>query len=362
MNLGPAKWTAWIVSAVGALLALVGYFLARPQFFRAYWMAWLFWGGLSIGALALISLQALTGGRWTALLRLPAQAAAATLPLTAVLIVPLAFGFREVFPWAAPGFFDGKSLPHHQAYLTVGWFWFRAILYFAILIPLAFFIRAFARARELKPESANRSIHVGLGGIGAVAFIFCTHFMVTDWIMSLEVDWSSTVFATIFMSSQFLSVLALSALVVLYKMPSGVAEKEVLRDIGNLLLAFVIFWAYVSFSQFLIIWAGNLPHEISWYVHRREAGWPFVVLALGLAQFLLPFALLLSRSVKHRPRVLAGIAAWILAANVLHDYWLIAPSWHPHSAAPHWLDLVMFITVGGVWLGIYFRKLEAAYV
>jgi hypothetical protein len=222
-------------------------------------------------------------------------------------------------------------------------------------------LRTYTRASQFRPAS-NRSIFAGLGGIGALLYVLTMNFASTDWIMSLEPEWTSTIFAIIFMATQFLSALALCAIIALLLTPASALTPIVLRDVGNLLLAFVIFWTYVSFSQFLIIWSGNLPHEISWYVHRREGGWPFVVLLLGLAQFLLPFALLLSRAVKHRPRLLAGLAGWILAANALNFYWMIAPSYHPQSATPHWLDVATFITVGGIWLALYFRKLEVAYV
>lgn len=355
-----ARWIAWIVAAFGGLFLLVGYFIARPQFFRAYWMAWVFWGGISLGAVAMLMMQALTGGRWSALLRRPVEAAASTLPLVPFLMLPAAFGFEEIFPWAAPGYFAGHARPHHQAYLTETWFWLRAAVYFVLLIPFAFFVRTYTRAAELQPAGGNRSILLALGGVGAVVYVICINFASTDWVMSLEPDWHSTIFAIIFMVSQFLSALALCSVIPL--LSPTIKEPALLRDIGNLLLAFVVFWAYVSFSQFLIIWSGNLPREISWYVHRRDGGWPVVALLLGLGQFLLPFALLLSRATKHRPRLLASIAGFILAANALHIYWLIAPSYHPQSAAPHWLDVFAFITVGGIWMASYFRKLEAAYV
>jgi hypothetical protein len=188
------------------------------------------------------------------------------------------------------------------------------------------------------------------------------NFASTDWVMSLEPEWTSTIFAVIFIASQFLCALALSAMVALLSAPPATLAPAVLRDVGNLLLAFVIFWAYVTFSQFLIIWSGNLPREISWYVHRRQAGWPVVVLLLGIAQFLLPFALLLSRAAKHRPRLLAAIAGFIFAANLLHVYWLIAPTYHPSTAAPHWLDFAALLAIGGLWMATYLRKLEDAYV
>jgi hypothetical protein len=357
-----ARGAAWFACALGALFLLVGYFVARPAFFRAWWMAWIFWGGISLGAFALLCLQALTGGHWSALLRRPAQAATQTLPLVALLMLPVAAGLPHIFPWAEPDFFSVHPLPHHQHYLTQGWFCFRAALYFVLLVPLAFLVRAYTRAAELRPRGSNRALLAALGGVGAVLYVLTMNFASTDWVMSLEPEWSSTIFAIIFMAGQFLSALALSAVVALLTASPEALAPALLRDVGNLLLAFVIFWAYVTFSEFLIIWSGNLPREISWYIHRRQAGWPAVVLVLGIAQFVLPFALLLSRAAKHRPRLLASMAGVILAANLLHIYWLIAPAYHPESAAPHWLDCAALLAIGGLWMATFLGKLEAAYV
>jgi hypothetical protein len=357
-----ARFASWAACAAGALLLFVGYFSARAAFFQAWWMAWIFWGGISFGAFAVLCLQALTGGRWSALLRRPVEAAAQTLPVAALLMLPAAAGFSSIFPWAQPDFFSTHHLPHHQRYLTEGGFWFRALLYFVPTIPLAFLVRMYTRAAELRPAGSNRGLLAGLGGIGAVVYVLTMNFASTDWVMSLEPEWSSTIFAIIFMAGQFLSALALCAVVALLFAPPETLAPALLRDVGNLLLAFVIFWAYVTFSQFLIIWSGNLPHEISWYVHRRQAGWPAAVLWLGIAQFLLPFALLLSRASKHRPRVLAAIAGFIFAANMLHTYWLIAPTYHPQTAAPRWLDFAALLAIGGLWMATYLRSLEATYV
>jgi hypothetical protein len=361
-RLSYARYVAWFACAIGALCLLVGYFVARPAFFRALWLAWIFWGGISFGAFGLLCLQALTGGRWSALLRRPAEAATQTLPVVGLLMLPAAAGFPSILPWAQPGFFSIHILPHHQQYLTERWFWLRAAVYFLLLLPLAFLVRVYTRAAELRPAGTNCPLLTALGGIGAVVYVLTMNFASTDWITSLEPEWSSTIFAIIFMASQFLAALALSAVVVLLTAPPETLAPALLRDVGNLLLAFVIFWAYVTFSQFLIIWSGNLPREISWYVHRRQAGWPAVVLLLGIAQFFFPFALLLSRAAKHRPRLLAAIAAFILAASLLHLYWLIAPTYHPETAAPHWLDFAALLAIGGLWMATYLRKLEVAYV
>jgi hypothetical protein len=329
--------------ALGAVLLLAGVFFAPVQTARSYWLGWLFYAGLSFGAFAIVNLQGLVGGRWSEQLRRPARAAVATLPLVALLLIPAAFGFRHIFPWAAPDFWKTHELPHHQAYLQPAWFWLRALVYFAVIGGLAFLSR--------------RRPSVALSSLGLVAFFLGMNFASTDWLMSLEPEWHSTIFGVIFMSNQFLSALALCASTALLINPPGGFSAATLRDIGNLLLAFVVFSAYLTFSQFLIIWSGNLPPEISWYMHRRSGGWPWVALVLGLCQFLLPFALLLSRALKQKPHVLTGIALFILLMNAVHWFWLVVPAWHPEGIALHWLDVAAFLGLGGIWLNAYLWQL-----
>jgi hypothetical protein len=354
---------AWITGGVGLLLCLLGWIFGGPQFYRSWWLAWLFWAGIAFGGVPVTALHFMTGGRWGALARRPAEAAMLTLPLVALLFLPMCWGLRAVFPWATPGYFDGRHFPHQEQYLTPhGWIW-RAVIYFVVVIGFSFFLRLFSRAEDHRDNPLDSSIRSGLGGLGAVAYVGCMNFASTDWVMSLTPEWYSTIFAVIFMISQFLAALAFCVIVVM--LLAGEPECAALldtkgrRDLGNLLLAFVIFWAYVTFSQFLIIWSGNLPREISWYLPRRHGDWPLVIIVLAILQFALPFALLLSRANKHRTSTLLGIAALVLGANALHLFWLVEPSFHPEGVRAHPLDFVAFVGIGGVWLGLFLRGLRA---
>jgi hypothetical protein len=192
-----------------------------------------------------------------------------------------------------------------------------------------------------------------LSGGGLVLYVLCMNFASTDWVMSLEPEWYSTIFVVIFMAGQFLSALALmTALLAVFSGHGSLAESlptKVFHDLGKMLLAFVIFWIYVSFSQFLVIWSGNLPKEISWYLHRSAGGWQWVALVLMLSQFFIPFALLLSRAAKRQKFRLAMIAVLIVVASVLNIFWLVAPSFHPTRCSVHWMDLAELLALGGIW-------------
>ena len=197
---------------------------------------------------------------------------------------------------------------------------------------------------------------------GLIVYVLCMNFASTDWVMSLTPEWYSTIFVEVFAVGQFLSALALmTALLCTLADSSALAGKipaKAFQDLGSMLLAFVIFWTYVSFSQLLIIWSGNLPNEISWYLERSRGGWQWLAVALVALQFALPFFLLLSRARKRNPRSLARICLLILAANVLNNFWLTAPSFHPSGIYVHWLDLTVWLALGGFWFVVFFYFLR----
>lgn len=351
--------TAWIVGGLGCLLWLMGIAVARHIAFQSYWFAWLFWNGIGLGALSILMTHILSGGAWGNIVRPAIRAAIFTIPLMALLMVPVFFSMGDVFPWATVHGLDA-SMPHKRAYLTVPWFIVRAVLYFAIFIVLARIFRVHA-------EVGDDRIARQASGAGIVVYGLCMLFASTDWIMSLEPRWYSTMLVVITMAWQFLAALALAVIIVtaLARVGLAITTKQ-LHDLGNLLLAFVIFWMYVSFAQFLVIWAGNLPREISWYLPRSAGGWQYTAVVLALLQFAFPFALLLSRARKQHPQRLLPIAVLIFAASVLDVFWLIVPSFRPSGFSVHWLDVVAFVGIGGLWIGAFLgfskRQLTAALV
>jgi hypothetical protein len=195
------------------------------------------------------------------------------------------------------------------------------------------------------------------GAAGLVFSAFGAVFVAADWAMSLEPEWHSTMFSVILVVSQVLAAFA-AMIVILVLSPLSEPSKSSLthaqlRDLGNLLLTFTVFWAYVAFSEFLLIWSGNLPAEISWYVHRSHGGWEIMAVILALSQFFFPFALLLSRKRKEHPKRLGAVAGLVLAGSVLNDFWLVAPSLHTEGFYIHWLDFTTLLAMGGIWAGAF---------
>ena len=360
-------WASWQrrvtkVATVGFLVWLLGVLFWHGSAFRAYWFAWVFWASLAFGSLVVCFLQFLTRGLWSLVLQRPLEAGIMTLPVMALFFVPVLFAMQDVFPWAGTDLL--AHAPHKKVYLTVPWFTVRTLLCFGLLLPMALRMRYWSDREDrtlMVPEPAGKLRALGAGGL--VLYSVCMLVASTDWVMSLETQWYSTMFVVIFAIGQLLTALAGAiAFVILVPERTGYASlfsTKCLRDLGNLLMAFVIFWTYVSFGQFLIIWSGNLPREISWFLHRSSPGWQAVVGLLALLQFAVPLALLLSRATKSHPRRLAGVALLVFAMNVLNVIWLVVPSF----GALDWKMLLLcvpaWVGLGGVWVAAflhYFQK------
>jgi hypothetical protein len=347
------------VAVVALAVCAVGIFSNRPQFFQSWLVAWIFFTGLSLGALVIVMMQALTGGAWGRAIRRLCEAAMLTLPLMGLFFLPVLIGAHDLFPWSRNDALAASTgWQHRHGYLNLPFFGARGSFYFVTLSVLAFLLRRLSIRQDQAENSALSAKWIPrLSGGGLVFYVLSMNFASTDWVMSLESDWYSTIFVVILMAGQFLSALAL--MTVLLALVAGrepfaeaITPKH-FHDLGNLLLTFVIFWIYVSFSQFLIIWSGNLPKEISWYLHRSSGGWKGVALFLMFFQFLAPVGLLLLRATKLKRERLGVIAMMIVIANVVNVYWLVAPAFHPKGVHIHWLDFATLIAVGGFWTAMF---------
>ncbi len=357
-----SRWQnrALIAGAIAAVLSVIGAVFNHAQFFHSYLFAWLFWSGLSFGALVIVMMQFLTGGQWGLATRGLSTAAFRTLPLMALLFLPILFGVHHIYRWANGDRGETPGYHHKAQYLNLPFFTARSAFYFAVLIVIGVLLRRWSLPHGDATTVPKRVS--ALSAIGLIVYVLCMNFASTDWVMSLDPKWYSTVFVEVFAAGQFLSALALvTALLALFARDSSLGElipTKAFHDLGNMLLAFVIFWTYVSFSQFLIIWSGNLPKEISWYLERSHGGWQRLAVILVLCQFFIPFALLLSRAAKRNRERLAWIAGWIFAANILSNFWQVAPSFHPAGFYVHWLDFTLLVALGGFWFALFFHFLK----
>ncbi|MBI3768324.1 MAG: hypothetical protein HY271_07475 [Deltaproteobacteria bacterium] len=354
-----------VAGAVGAgaiLLCVAGALLNPAAFFRAYLVAYLFWFGIALGSLAILMVQYVTGGAWGAVVRRVLESGTRTLPLMAVLFVPLAFGLPYLYVWARPEVVAHDALLQHQRiYLNVPFFLVRAAFYFAVWITVTHFLNRWSLAQDSRPEPRLERRLEMLSRAGLMLYGLTETFAAIDWAMSLDPHWASTIYGILLMGGQGLAAFAfvIPVAAILARRPplSRIITPDQFHDLGKLMLAFVMLWAYFSFSQFLIIWSGNLPEEIPWYLRRIQGGWLWVGILLALAHFMLPFVVLLSRDVKRRPRVLALVAGMLIVARFVDIFWLVRPTQGSAGLELHWLDFVTPFAIGGLWLWVFVWQL-----
>lgn len=353
---------ALIVGVVFSVVMLVGSFMDRAQFFHSYLFGFSFWAGISIGALALLMLQHLTGGGWGLVIRRVLEAATRTLPLMLILFLPIIFGAHWIYPWTHPEeMAKNAALVEKAKYLNLTFFSVRAAIYFAIWLTLAFFLNRWSLLQDKTADGQFTKRMRVLSGPGMVLLVFTVTFASIDWFMSLDPEWSSTIYGFIFVGAWSLSalafVVAVMAALVKHEPMNNVVGQSHFHDLGKLLLALVMLWSYFAFSQFLIVWSGNLPEEIRWYLPRTHGAWGAIGLAVVILHFAFPFLFLLSRSLKRNAGKLVIVALLILVMRLVDLFWMITPNFTDEHFHISWMDVVAPIGIGGLWLGFFARAL-----
>jgi hypothetical protein len=356
-----------LVGLVFGVIVAVGAWLQPDQFFRAYLIGFMAWLGVTLGSMAILMLRHLTKGAWGMVIRRILGAAMRCSPLMAVLFLPLLFGIRRLYIWARPlDAIADKHLREHlqeitKTYLTVNGFVVRAIIYFAIWNLLSYFLTKWSAEQDRPQGRDNSSRFKALSGPGLILYGFTITFAAIDWVMSLDPSWISTIFGLSFLIGQVLSALCFAIVVerilYRYKPMSELLKPEQVHDHGKFMLAFIMVWAYFAFSQWLIIWAGNLPEEITWYMRRLNGGWGYVGLFLVVFHFAVPFIFLISRPFKRDISRLVWLAGWIMLMRCVDLFWIIEPNFSVTFNLT-WLDIAVPIAIGGLWLAYFFRNLS----
>jgi hypothetical protein len=370
-----ARWEmpALFIGLVALLFCIVGWLLSPEQFFRSYLVAYIFWVGLALGCLAILMIQYLTGGAWGIIIRRVLESASNTFPLLALMFVPVLLGLRNLYVWThAAAIAADVHLQHKHAYLNTTFFIVRWSICAVVWSSTAYLLNRWSRAQDRTAEPKFALRLQNLSGPGLFILAITLTFALIDWVMSLEADWYSTIYGVTFMAGEVLAAFAFVIVVVVllskYQPLSSLLLPKHFRDLGNLLLTFVMLWAYCAFSQFLLIWSGNLREEIPWYLRRMQGGWGWLAAALILFHFFLPFFLLLSGDVKQRARRLLVVALIVLAMRFVDLLWLIAPVFSRAALSAHWgqdiahlaLTTAALFGLGGVWLWLFIRGLRSS--
>jgi hypothetical protein len=355
-----------IVGLAGLAVGAIGALLQPAQFLPSWLIGFTLCLGLTLGSLALLMLQHMTGGNWGMAARRAFEAGSRQLPFCVLLFVPVAVMLPRLYLWAQPEAVKADEiLQFKHAYLNVPFFLVRAVFYFLLWYGCAYYLTRWSDAQdrgEVAVTPADTRRFRVISGPGLVAFVLTMSLAAVDWLMSLDPHWYSTIFGFIIVVGQALCALSFAVAIV-----ALVADREPLasiigpghfHDLGKLMLAFIMLWAYLSFSQFLIIWSGNLPEEIPFYLERLRGGWQYVSLLIVFGHFALPFALLLSRDLKRQPWRLARVAWFIVAMRLVDIIWLVAPNFH-HGGFPVSLaNVAIPIGLAGIWLYLFTGQLR----
>jgi hypothetical protein len=373
LRLDQAQRLAVIAGAVGLTVCAAAWLFAPSSFYHAYLVGYDFWIGISLGCLGLTMLHHMVGGGWALPIRRPMESAGVTILPMAILFLPVALSLPHLYEWAEPAKVrDDALLLAKSSYLNTGFFLGRTALYFVVWLVMALLIDRLSAAQDRRDDFGPSRWLGRMAAPGLILLFLTGSFAAIDWMMTLEPHWASSIYGAMVVVGQGLATLSMMVLFVVSisdrrPMAQAVTHGR-LHDLGNLMLAFTMLWAYMSFSQFLIIWSGNLPEEIPWYLRRARGAWQWIALALIVFHFFLPFFVLLFRENKRYGRLLARAAAWILVMHWLDLVWLIIPAsievGHDSRQGPliPWgsvlVSLASLVGVGGVWLAAFLWRLK----
>ncbi len=353
------KRRAVAVAGIFGIGSIICFVLDPKQALQAYLVGFMIFLGFTLGCLGWLMLWHLTSGRWGFSMRRIWEAGMSNIWVSALAFLPILIFYKSIYPWAVP---PADASPHLKSlithYLNFPFFLGRAILYFAIWGLLIFLLNRWSAIQDRPYDTwLGRKFNI-VSSAGMVLYFWTMFFAAVDWLMSLTPGWPSTIFGLIIVIGQGLLgmgvALIVGRIVVQYEPMNALMDEVVFWDNGKLLLAFVMLWAYMSFSQWLIIWSGNLPEEIGWYLTRIRGSWGPVAVFLVVFHFAVPFCILLSQKLKKDPRKISLVAGWMIFMRLVDLFWITAPSWHPdHVPASAWMYAVIPVAMVGLWVALF---------
>ena len=352
-----------IIGAVFAIVLAASGVMWHEAFFRGYLVGYMLWLGLSLGCMALLMLQYVSGGLWGLVSRRILEAAAKGFPLMAVLFIPIAIAAPHFYPWASK----------QTGWLNFPWFYIRAVIYFIVWTGLSYTISSWGSRYDKGPAPSLSGKLQTISAPGLILYTFTITFAAVDWVMSLTPGWTSTIYGLLYLAGQGLSAFAFIIIILrllsAYEPYKTIVTRTQVHDIGKLMMAFTLLWAYFSYSQFIITWSANLPEEITWYLHRIRGAWAGVAIFIVMFHFFVPFGIMLSQEFKRSLKKLAPLAAFIIFMRAVDLFWYIVPNFNtsgpdkPPPFAEYQVLIVVVasvIGIGGLWLAFFFFNLRKA--
>ncbi len=351
---------ALIIGLVALGITIAGFFVDRQQFFFSYLVAFVFWATITLGGLFFVLIHNTTHAMWSTVLRRIIEMIMMTVPVMAILVIPVLFGIHDLYHWSHEDVVAGDALLQKKAaYLNIPFFIIRTVFYFAVWFVLSFYLSRISRQQDnaYDPEQKEKLRRRSAPGI--LLFALTITFASFDWLMSLDPHWYSTIFGVYIFAGSFLSAIAVVVLILasLKKRDilTNVITVEHLHDLGKFLFSFTVFWGYMAFSQYFLIWYANIPEETIWFLHRWEGSWKIITLLLVFGHFIIPFLALMPRAAKRNFNFMKIISLWILLMHWFDLYWIAMPTLHKHGIHFSWMDATALIGMGGIFIWYFWR-------
>ena len=341
--------------------SVAGALLSPSDFFHSYLLSYLFWLGLTLGSMIFLMIHYLTGGAWGVMTRRVLETATRTLPLLAVFFIPIGAGRSDLYDWARPALVrNNQTLLHRQAYMNPVFFLLRASIYLVVWMALAYFLNRWSAEQDRSAGNLRTKL-ARLSAGGLIVLLFSISFASVDWAESLETRWASTMWGFLFIAAEGLTALAFLIIVLTFlsrrEPMSRTLKPDHFHDLGKMLFANLMLWAYFAFVQYLIVWSENLTGEISYYLPRTNTSWGWLGVALIVVQFLIPLLLLLNRPLKRNAYLLSAVAVIVLVMRYMDLVWIVLPGYYKQGFRIMWMDVVTFLGLGGIWLWAFLREL-----
>jgi hypothetical protein len=358
MNL---KKPLFAVGIVALIASFVGYFLDHEQFFFSYLTSFSFFSSIALGALFFVMLQHLTRSHWSVVLRRIPESITANIWIWAFFIIPIFFGIHSLYHWShADALAHDPVLLGKEPYLNSTFFIIRQIIYFAIWGFLGWQMHNKSVEMDKTGDWGLQTLLRRTSGPGIFIFTITLAFASFDWLMSLDPHWYSTMFGVYFFAMSFQSLFAVLILAVVFLWHKGLLkntlQKSHLYDLGVQMFGFTIFYAYIAFSQFLLIFYANIPEETVWFLERFNGGYEYLAYFYLFGRFVIPFIVLLPKWTKSNPAIVSTIAGLILVSHFVELYWIVMPVLNHHGFHFSWMTVTCFLGLGSIFLALFFHK------